>query len=564
MAELPKFSFGQPPTSGITSSVFGQPSSGASTTKGNLFGTKPGTPVSLAASPFAVTTTAPSGFGSSAFGSVNKTASSAFSFGPTPVVNTLGGDTSAGQATYTSNQPPSSNGFAALSTPNKPSEAINPSQAQPTGMFPVSNNAGGNIPSGKYAVSSSQAETSTPSSKPSTGILGTSTTPAGPPPTENTGTGSNSASTFNLNKPHEQKSSIFGSSTANPGFGILAQSSFLQPDSGKILFNKPIATSQPSLGPFSNLGKSKHEGPDASSTATTSSDAPNPGAQATANPFLTPNFGSSTAGANSQGSGISVFSSLGQKNSAGASTSGASVSADSSQSTSANPATSTMFNSLGAKNVSSGISATTITGTSGSSLFKPLPSVSSSVNATAVTSAATGQSTSSVPAPKSSASSGLGQSNNPAAIAQLTLPAATTSTSINAGNTTTNLGTSTAGPTPPAQSRLKNKSMDEIITRWASDLSKYQKEFQRQAEKVAAWDRMLVENSDKIQKLYGGTLEAERATTEVERQLTTVENDQDELAVWLDHYEREVNQMMSNQVGQGESLQGPDQERERT
>lgn len=75
---------------------------------------------------------------------------------------------------------------------------------------------------------------------------------------------------------------------------------------------------------------------------------------------------------------------------------------------------------------------------------------------------------------------------------------------------------------------------------------------------------MLVENSDKIQKLYGSTLEAERATTEVERQLTTVENDQEELAVWLDHYEKEVNQMMSNQVGQGDSLQGPDQERDRT
>lgn len=75
---------------------------------------------------------------------------------------------------------------------------------------------------------------------------------------------------------------------------------------------------------------------------------------------------------------------------------------------------------------------------------------------------------------------------------------------------------------------------------------------------------MLVENSDKIQKLYGRTLEVERATTEVERQLTAVENDQAELAIWLDHYEKEVNQMTANQVGQGESLQGPDQERERT
>ena len=106
--------------------------------------------------------------------------------------------------------------------------------------------------------------------------------------------------------------------------------------------------------------------------------------------------------------------------------------------------------------------------------------------------------------------------------------------------------------------------MDDIITRWAADLSKYQKEFQQQAQKVAAWDRTLVENSEKIQKLYGSTLEAERATTEVERQLTAVENDQAELSMWLDHYEREVDLMILNSVGQGDTLSGPDQERERT
>ena len=75
---------------------------------------------------------------------------------------------------------------------------------------------------------------------------------------------------------------------------------------------------------------------------------------------------------------------------------------------------------------------------------------------------------------------------------------------------------------------------------------------------------MLVENSDKIQKLYGSTLEAERATIEVERQLSAVENDQTELEYWLAHYEKQVDELMSTQVGQGDTLQGPDQERERT
>ena len=106
--------------------------------------------------------------------------------------------------------------------------------------------------------------------------------------------------------------------------------------------------------------------------------------------------------------------------------------------------------------------------------------------------------------------------------------------------------------------------MDDIVTRWASDLSKYQKQFQSQAEKVASWDRSLVENSEKIQRLYGSTLEAERSTTEVERQLTAVESDQAELEQWLDHYEAEVSQLMENSLGHGEGLTGPDGEREKT
>lgn len=112
---------------------------------------------------------------------------------------------------------------------------------------------------------------------------------------------------------------------------------------------------------------------------------------------------------------------------------------------------------------------------------------------------------------------------------------------------------------------MKNKSMDDIITRWASHLSKYQKEFKEQATKVAEWDRLLVENGDKIQKLYLNTYEAERASNEIEKQLMGVESQQDELENWLNRYEEDVNEMINKQVGQaGEQLGGHDQERERT
>jgi nuclear pore complex protein Nup62 len=128
------------------------------------------------------------------------------------------------------------------------------------------------------------------------------------------------------------------------------------------------------------------------------------------------------------------------------------------------------------------------------------------------------------------------------------------------------MGSSTAGPAPSAQSRLKNKSMDEIITRWAADLSKYQKEFQQQAETVSKWDRSLVENSDKVKQLYAKTFQAERDAAEVERQLTLMEENQQELDGYLDRYDKEIDNLMKTHGvgGRSDNLRGPDQERERT
>ncbi|KAK0734027.1 Nsp1-like C-terminal region-domain-containing protein [Lasiosphaeria miniovina] len=106
--------------------------------------------------------------------------------------------------------------------------------------------------------------------------------------------------------------------------------------------------------------------------------------------------------------------------------------------------------------------------------------------------------------------------------------------------------------------------MDEIITRWATDLSKYQKEFKDQAAKVADWDRMLVENGERIQKLYLNTYEAEKISHEIERQLSNVESQQDELTAWLERYEQDLTELSTKQMGSNEQVSGPDQERERT
>ncbi|KAF3360311.1 hypothetical protein VdG1_01271 [Verticillium dahliae VDG1] len=163
--------------------------------------------------------------------------------------------------------------------------------------------------------------------------------------------------------------------------------------------------------------------------------------------------------------------------------------------------------------------------------------------------------------PASTAAPATAASTAPAAAATTAAAAGTSATpAASSGNA---LGASTTGPTSQLP-RLKNKSMDDIITRWASDLSKYQKEFKGYAGEVSDWDFTLVNNGEKIQKLYLSTFEAEKASHEIERQLLSVESQQDELEEWLNRYEGEVKEMFSRQMGQGETLAGPDQERERT
>jgi nuclear pore complex protein Nup62 len=106
--------------------------------------------------------------------------------------------------------------------------------------------------------------------------------------------------------------------------------------------------------------------------------------------------------------------------------------------------------------------------------------------------------------------------------------------------------------------------MDEILTRWAADLAKYQREFQKSAKQVASWDMLLVKNTEKISKLYAKAFQAERDAGEVEKQISAVEAEQDELEAWLGRYEGEVEDMVRKSGVSGDGgLGGIDQEREK-
>ncbi|KAI4249748.1 MAG: hypothetical protein L6R40_000537 [Gallowayella cf. fulva] len=604
------FSFGNPTSGGL----FGQQNS-SSQPQGGLFGTSNKPTTTSTSSLFGGTSTAGSGpsiFGSAnptpgqssglfgggnggsggssnTFGGGNSKPTPTFSFGPNSAGQSSGGGSSLfGQAQSTPNQQPGASApFSGFATPSKPADSASAASGQTSNLF-----GGGGSNLFQNPASSVPSTAATPTSKPAFSFPLGSTTPAGPPPS----TQASTSTPFDQNSSNYQpeKKSLFPSLGAGTSSSQAGPSTSATPSSqnattpGTGFFaglGKPqgISSTQPSAssgggGLFGNIGGQSSAGqkPQAAPTSLFGNQAHSSAAEIQKPSFSLPSTSSSQTpnqdAQKAQNNASSLFNLSGQTKSS-----------NSSAPTSAAPSTSVFanFGKQGDTATSTGSSTslfanvgkpgetvspnTTSSGAAAPSLFSNLGRTQDTTSNPAGAANTTSQAQTQTPAPTSNLFGGkLGQSAISSAPSQPG-PAATASTSgapssanATAGST---LGASTNGPAPSTQSRLKNKSMDEIITRWASDLAKYQKEFQKQAEKVASWDRMLVDNSEKIQKLYGSTLEAERATAEVERQITAVENDQNELESWLDRYEKEVDQMIANQ---SDSFHGSDNERERT
>ena len=504
-----------------------------------------------------------------------------------------------GQSLTNQPQQSVSSPFASFSTPSKPSDSAGSSAGQTSNLFgQIPGNTGSNLfQSTSNPGPSAPGPSSTPTTKPGTGIsFFGSTTPAGPPPSSSVGTkgppslgppatGQGSTGwSFGSSQPPEsstgaltsqaQGSSLQSTAIPSGGGGIFGDVGKSQ---GTSATAPAASTGAPTLFPTLTTqtpGTSKP--PPLFSPVSASGN----GSNSSGNPagtfnFLKPQPTTSTASEKpSTAAPSGVFSNLNTKSTSEAPGSSSATSSNTlfgnlvSQkapkgSTAASSAPSGgPFASVGTGQQAGSKGTATTTGqTQGPSLSSLF---SNSASAATSGTAQGGQAQSSEPGPTPSIFGSIGNnaaSSAPSQSSQTATAGLTDSTKVDG---TATLGASTSGPLPAAQSRLKNKSMDEIITRWASDLSKYQKEFQKQSEKVAAWDRLLMDNSETIQKLYGNTLEAERATAEVERQITAVENDQVELEVFLDRYETEVDRMISSQVGPGDSHIGPDSERERT
>ncbi|KAG4306383.1 hypothetical protein PORY_000371 [Pneumocystis oryctolagi] len=112
-------------------------------------------------------------------------------------------------------------------------------------------------------------------------------------------------------------------------------------------------------------------------------------------------------------------------------------------------------------------------------------------------------------------------------------------------------------------SNLKNKTIDDIINKWTSDLETYSRQFNQQAAEVSKWDRLLIESGDKISKLYADTIEAEQTQLKVDQTLTYIESQQNEMSAFLDQYESQVQELSDRQFGGPDGMQPADQEREK-
>lgn len=95
----------------------------------------------------------------------------------------------------------------------------------------------------------------------------------------------------------------------------------------------------------------------------------------------------------------------------------------------------------------------------------------------------------------------------------------------------------------PQESRLKDKSLDEITDQWANDVGKYKKEFRHEGENIKKWDAILIEGQNKITRLTTATMEAERTQIIIGNALEQLEGSQLNMEKLFDYYEAALSDM---------------------
>jgi len=97
---------------------------------------------------------------------------------------------------------------------------------------------------------------------------------------------------------------------------------------------------------------------------------------------------------------------------------------------------------------------------------------------------------------------------------------------------------------------LKNKSFEEIINMWSQELEDQTINFRKQALEIFKWDRVLVENSDRIMSLQGNVTQVENSQKKLSDSLDTISRQQEELHQLLTSLELEVDKIYAQRDGE--------------
>jgi nuclear pore complex protein Nup62 len=101
---------------------------------------------------------------------------------------------------------------------------------------------------------------------------------------------------------------------------------------------------------------------------------------------------------------------------------------------------------------------------------------------------------------------------------------------------------------PPANlSILKNKSLEDIVNKWNSELDLYTREFHSQAIQIQKWDNSLIQNGTLIMQLYKDLTETEQFEKEIDMNLEYIQAQQNDLENVLSTYSTQITALLEKQ-----------------
>ncbi|NXP15322.1 NUP62 protein, partial [Thinocorus orbignyianus] len=138
----------------------------------------------------------------------------------------------------------------------------------------------------------------------------------------------------------------------------------------------------------------------------------------------------------------------------------------------------------------------------------------------------------------------------------LNLKPLTTTGATGAGTSTTAITTTTTTSAPPVMTYAQ---LESLINKWSLELEDQEKHFLHQATQVNAWDRMLIENGEKITCLHREVEKVKLDQKRLDQELDFILSQQKELEDLLTPLEESVKEQSGTIY-----LQHADEERERT